>query len=76
MACRLDNACRRCSNYIFILDLTHGFIGLGKYNCKTRREAFKFGDLARLILEVLRYMITLIMADGIQYFGNGNGIAA
>ena len=36
------NACRRCSNYIFILNLTHGFNGLGKNNCKTRRESSKF----------------------------------
>ena len=28
----------RCSNYIFILDLTHGFNGLGKDNCKTREK--------------------------------------
>ena len=47
-------ACRRCSNYIFILDLTHGFIGLSKDNCKTRRETFRFGDLVRLILDILR----------------------
>ena len=46
----------RCSNYIFILDLTPGFIGLGKDNCKTRREAFKFRDLVRPILESLRYI--------------------
>ena len=25
-------SCRRCSNYIFILDLTPGFSGLGKGN--------------------------------------------
>ena len=47
-------ACRRCSNYIFILDLTPGFIGLGKGNCKTRQETFQFGDLVHLILEILR----------------------
>ena len=47
--------CRRCSNYIFILDLTPGFIGLGKDNCTMRRETFKFGDLVRLILDILRY---------------------
>ena len=47
-------ACRRCSNYIFILDLTPGFIGLDKDNCKMRRETFKFGDLVHLILETLR----------------------
>ena len=37
-----------------ILDLTPGFIGLGKDNCATRRETFKFGDLVRLIFEILR----------------------
>ena len=36
----LDCLCRRCSNYIFIFDLTPGFTGLGKENCKTRRETF------------------------------------
>ena len=44
------------SNYIFILDLTPGFIGLGEYNCTTSRETSKFGDLVRLILEILRYL--------------------
>ena len=43
-----------CSNYIFIIDLTSGFIGLGKDSYKTRRETVKFGDLVRLILEILR----------------------
>ena len=43
------------SNYIFILYLTPGFTGLGKDNCKTRLETFKFGDLVCLILEILRY---------------------
>ena len=32
-----------------ILDLTTGFNGLGKDNCKTRGEIFKFGDLVRHI---------------------------
>ena len=48
---------RRCSNYIFILDLTHGFIRLGKDNCMTKREKFKFGNLVRVILETLRYIL-------------------
>ena len=34
---------RRCSNYIFILDVTPGFNGLGKDNCKSRRETLSFG---------------------------------
>ena len=42
-----SSACRRCSNYIFIL-LTPGFTGLGKDNCKTRQESFKIWDLVRL----------------------------
>ena len=45
-------ACWRCSNYNFVLDWTHGFNGLGKDNCKMKRETFKFGDLIRFILEV------------------------
>ena len=48
--------CRRCSNYIFILNLTPGFNGLGKDNCKTRRETFVFGDWVRLILKNWRYL--------------------
>ena len=47
-------AWRRCSNYIFIIDLTPGFIGLGKDDSKAMRETFNFGDLMRLILEILR----------------------
>ena len=38
------------SNYIFILDLTSGFNGFGKDNCKMRRESFKFWDFVRLII--------------------------
>ena len=33
----VDYSCRRCSNYIFILNLTPGFNGLGKENYKTGR---------------------------------------
>ena len=31
-----------------------GLNGLGKYTYKTRRESFKFWDLVRLILDILR----------------------
>ena len=55
--CSWSIACRRCSNHIFILNLTHGFNGSGKDNYKMRREAFKFWDLVRLILMTLRYFI-------------------
>ena len=54
LRCSWSIDCRRCSNYIFILNLTPGFNGLGKDNCKVGREAFKFWDLVRLILETLR----------------------
>ena len=53
--CSWSIACRRCSNYIFILDLTPGSTKLCKYYCNTRRETFKFWDLMRLILEIWRY---------------------
>ena len=52
--CSWSIACRRCSNYIFILNLTPGCNGLGKDNYKMRQEAFKFWDLVHLILETLR----------------------
>ena len=48
-------ACRRCSNYIFILALTPDFKGLSRDNGKTRRESFKIWDLLRPILDILRY---------------------
>ena len=54
LRCSWSIACWRCSNYIFIRDLTHSFNGLGKDNCKTRWESFKFGDLGHLISEILR----------------------
>ena len=53
-----QQACRRCSNYIFILDLAPGFSGLGKDNCETKRKTFKCWDLVRLILVVWQYMQT------------------
>ena len=52
--CSWSIACWRCSNYISILDLTPGFNGLDKDNCKTTRETVKFWDLVWLILQVLR----------------------
>ena len=55
----VDHSDRRCSNYIFILNLTPGFNGLGKDNCKTRRETFMFWDWVRLILDNLRYYFVL-----------------
>ena len=44
LRCSRSSACRRCSNYIFILYLTPGFNGFVKDNCKMRRETFMFWD--------------------------------
>ena len=38
----------------FILNLTPGFNGLAKGNCKTRRQSFKFCNLVRLIASYIR----------------------
>ena len=67
LRCSWSIACRPCSNYIFILDLTPGFKGLGKDDFKTGWESFKFWDLVRLILETLRYsfkMTTTSLSPG------------
>ena len=48
-------ACRRCSNYIFILDLTPDFNWLYTDSCKTRRESYKFWCLVCLVLQFWRY---------------------
>ena len=56
--CSWSIACRRCSNYIFIPDLTSGFKGFGKDSRKTVWESFKCWDLVHLILETWRYLST------------------
>ena len=67
LRCSWSNACRRCSNYIFILDLTPGFTRLGEDNCKTRWESFKCMYLVHLILESLRFV------DSVAILGNLRG---
>ena len=52
LRCSWSIACRRCSNYIFILNLIFGINSLGKDNCKTRRETLKIWVLVHLILEI------------------------
>ena len=42
LRCSWRIACRRCSNYIFILGRTHGFNGLDKDNWRTRRDSLTF----------------------------------
>ena len=49
---------------IFILNLTHGFNGLGKDNCKTRWETIMFWDWVRLILENWRYIDVILTGWG------------
>ena len=49
-------ACRGCSNYIFVLDLTPGVNGLSKKTCKTRRVTLKLWDSVRLILHIWQYI--------------------
>ena len=53
--CSWSIAYRRCSNYIFIVNLTPSFNGLGKDNYTTRGQIFNFGDLVRCILDVWWY---------------------
>ena len=48
LRCSWSIACRRCSNYIFILNLTSGFNRLSNNNYKMRQETFKFWDLVAL----------------------------
>ena len=42
LRCSRSIACQRCSDYIFIFDWTPGFNGLGKDNCKAKRETLSF----------------------------------
>ena len=56
-------AYRRCSNYIFILDLTPGFNTLGRDNFKTRRGILKSWDLVSLRLEVWRTTNTFMCGN-------------
>ena len=42
LRCSWSIACRRCSNYIFILHLTHGFNILRKNNYKPSRDRNKY----------------------------------
>ena len=75
LRCCWSIACRRCSNYIFILYLTPGFNRLDKDKCKTRRESFKFSDLVPLILEILRVYANeslILCSVSFQYFFNGS----
>ena len=56
--CVNNSMSRRCSKYIFILDITPGFNRLGNNNGTTGRETLKLWDLLRLLLGVWRYLRT------------------
>ena len=60
LRCSWSIACRRCSNYFFILHLIPGFNLLHKGNCNPRRETCEFWDLVWLILEIIRYIWELV----------------
>ena len=60
LRCSWSIAGRRCSNYIFVLDLTPSFNGLGNDNRETRRKSSKFLDLLRRILNTLRYIMASV----------------
>ena len=64
LRCIWSIACRRCSNYIFILDLRPYFNGVGR-DYKTRRKTFRFCVLFRFVLEVWRYVYQLY---SVQYY--------
>ena len=68
LRCSWSMAGRRSSSYIFILDLTPSFSGLGKYNCKTRRESFwGFGASYIRKFAVLIYMIwSMIQSESVR----------
>ena len=57
LRCSCSITCQCCSNYIFILDLTPGFNGLDKGNCKARQETFKFWNLVWLYLTVVYFSV-------------------
>ena len=53
LRCSWSIACRHCSNYIFMIDLTPGCKWLGKDNGNMRQESFQLWDYVRLILKSL-----------------------
>ena len=67
LRCSWSIACQHCSNYIFILHWTLGFIILPKDNCKSRWETFKSRDLVKLILVILRYLTVVHIISLVTY---------
>ena len=55
LRCSWSIACRRCSNYIFILDLDLASMDWTKTTVRRDKNLCKFCNLVRLLLEILRY---------------------
>ena len=70
LRCSWSIACRRCSN--FILHWSLGFNILCEDNCKPSRETFKFWDLVRLILEILRLLLSDRLFNSLRPRRNGH----
>ena len=64
LTCSWSIACRRCSNYIFNLDLTPGFTVLREDHCKLRREAFKLWDIVCLFFYIRDFTVVYVRFDG------------
>ena len=61
----------RQSNYILILDLTPGFNGLDRENCKTRRESYLFGGFCESYIRDFTVVLfnILIKIGTCNFFG-------
>ena len=68
LRCSWNIACRRSSKYIFILDLTPDFNGLGKVNCKSRPDTVSLGICAPIIRSLTVRMYTSDLQGNFMLF--------
>ena len=68
LRCSWRIACRCCSMYILILDLTPVPKWIGQRQLQDEREKFKIWDSVRLLLEVLLYLKTKLGKILLVYF--------
>ena len=61
----LDDAWR-CSNSIFMFDLTPGFNGLGKGNCKTNIKVLEFGAPC---IRNFMVLVVILLVQRLEYSG-------
>ena len=61
LRCSWIITCRRCSNYIFTIDLLPGINGLGRDNCKSIRETFKWWDFGATYVRSLTVITTILL---------------